>query len=112
MNERANAVIKEVTKDQLVQEFNAVVTETEQLLKSVATAGGEKADAMRDSLAQNLAIAGDRLRSLQHVATEKTRAAARVTDKYVHENPWQSIGIAAGATAVIGVVIGLLLNRR
>lgn len=102
----------EVTKDKLIEEFNTVVTETEQLLKSVANAGGEKAGALRASVEQNLAIAKDRLRSLQQAATEKTRAAAHATDEYVHEHPWQAIGVAAGLSAVIGVVIGLLLNRR
>lgn len=102
----------EVTKDQLIEEFNSVVAETEQLLKSVATAGGEKADALGTSVEKNLAIAKDRLRNLQHAATEKTRAAVHATDEYVHEHPWQAIGIAAGLSAAIGVVMGVLLNRR
>jgi ElaB/YqjD/DUF883 family membrane-anchored ribosome-binding protein len=108
MNQRANVV----TKDQLIEEFNAVVAETAQLLKSVANAGGEKAGAVRASVEQNLALAKDRLRNLQQAATEKTRAAAQATDEYVHEHPWQAIGIAAGLNVVIGVVIGLMLNRR
>lgn len=102
----------EVTKDQLIENFNTVVTETEQLLKSVANAGGEKAGALRASVEHNLAVAKDRLRHLQEAATEKTQAAAHATDEYVHENPWQAIGIAAGLGGVIGVAIGLLLNRR
>jgi ElaB/YqjD/DUF883 family membrane-anchored ribosome-binding protein len=102
----------EVTKDQLIENFNTVVSETEQLLKSVANAGGEKAGALRASVEQNLAIAKDRLRDLQQAATEKTQAAAQATDDYVHEHPWQAIGIAAGLGGAIGVAIGLLLNRR
>ena len=82
------------------------------MLKSLASAGNDKAGALRDSVAQNLVIAGDRLHKLQQVTTEKTQAAARATDEYVHENPWQAIGMAVGLTAVIGVAIGLLLNRR
>lgn len=108
MNRRAN----EVTKDQLIEEFNVVVAETAQLLKSVANAGGEKAGAVRASVEENLAIATDRLRNLQQALAEKTRAAAQATDEYVHEHPWQAIGIAAGLNVVIGVVIGLILNRR
>jgi ElaB/YqjD/DUF883 family membrane-anchored ribosome-binding protein len=41
---------KEATKDQLIEQFNVVVAETEQLLKSVADAGGEKAGALRASV--------------------------------------------------------------
>ena len=44
-------------------------------------------------------------KEIQSLVTDKTREAARVTDNYVHENPWQVIGIAAG----LGLIIGLLL---
>ena len=38
---------------------------------------------------------------------EKTKYAAKSTDEYVRQNPWQAIGAAAG----IGFVLGLLLRR-
>ena len=44
-------------------------------------------------------------------ALRVTRAAEntlRATDDYVHEHPWASIGIAAG----VGVLVGLLINRK
>jgi ElaB/YqjD/DUF883 family membrane-anchored ribosome-binding protein len=31
-----------------------------------------------------------------------------VTDEYVHDNPWSSIG----AAAALGILIGVLLGRR
>lgn len=107
-----NLHTNEATKDKLIEEFNTVVSETEQLLKSVANASGEKAGALRASVEQSLATAKERLRNLQHAATERTQAAARATDEYVHQNPWQAIGIAAGVGAGIGVALGLLLSRR
>jgi ElaB/YqjD/DUF883 family membrane-anchored ribosome-binding protein len=39
---------------------------------------------------------------------EKTKAAARATDDYVHDNPWQAIG----AAAVVGLILGALISRR
>jgi ElaB/YqjD/DUF883 family membrane-anchored ribosome-binding protein len=104
--------IKQVTKDQLVEEFDTVVADTAVLLNSAANAGVEKAASLRASVEQNLAVATDRLRDVQRSAVESTEAAARATDRYVHRHPWQTVGIVAGATAVLGVVIGLLLNRR
>ena len=103
---------KPVTKEKLIEEFNTVVKETEQLLRSVATAGGEKADDLRGSVEQSLAMAKERLRELQQAATETAQAAVQTTDDYVRDNPWQAVGIAAGIGAVLGVVIGLSLNRR
>jgi ElaB/YqjD/DUF883 family membrane-anchored ribosome-binding protein len=102
----------DVTKDQLIEEFNTVVSETEHLLKSVASAGGEKIGFLRAGVEQNLANAKDRLRSYQEAAAGKTKAAAQVTDAYVHEHPWQAIGVAAGINIIAGVVLGLLLQRR
>lgn len=97
-----------VTKEQLVEEFNAVVTETEQLLKSVAKAGGQNAGVLSASVEQSLASAKDRLRNLQATTTEQAQVAAQATDKYVHENPWQVVGVAAG----LAMMIGILLGRR
>ena len=100
-----------VTKGQLNEQFHAVVTETEQLLKSVVTAGGETAGAMRASAEQSLAKAKDRLRELEQAAVDQVEAASKSTDLYVHKNPWQAIGVAAGLTVVASVLVGLLLKR-
>jgi ElaB/YqjD/DUF883 family membrane-anchored ribosome-binding protein len=108
MNRQASVV----TKDQLIDQFHAVATETEQLLKSVATAGGEQAGALRASAEQSLANVRNRLRDLQDEATDKLGAVSKTTDEYVHDHPWQAIGVAAGLTVIASVAIGLLLNRR
>ena len=102
----------EASREQLLKDFNAVVTDTEALLKSAAAAGGEKADAWRANVERNLQTAKTKLIALEEAAVERTKAAARATDDYVHDNPWQSVGIAAGAGLAVGLVIGLLLNRR
>jgi ElaB/YqjD/DUF883 family membrane-anchored ribosome-binding protein len=102
----------EVTKEKLIEEFNSVVNETEQLLKSVAGAGSDKAGAIRGSVEQNLASAKDQLRQLQQTVSQKTHAAMESTDGYVRQNPWQAIGIVGGAGLVLGALIGLSLNRR
>lgn len=45
-------------------------------------------------------------KEIQDTMMEKGRAAAEATDAYVHENPWTTMGIAAG----LGLVVGLLLG--
>ncbi len=99
-------------KHKLLADFNAVVTEADQFLKLVADEGGDKADALRSRVERNLNAAKDRLRNLEDAVLERTRETARATDEYVHENPWQTIGVAAGLSALFGVAIGLLLYRR
>lgn len=102
----------EVTKETLYQEFNTVVAETEQLLKSVATAGGDKAGAVKANVEQALTAAADRLEKIRQQALSQANAAARVTDEYVRENPWRAVGIVAALSAAAGLVAGLLIARR
>jgi ElaB/YqjD/DUF883 family membrane-anchored ribosome-binding protein len=102
----------EMTQHQLVEEFNIVVAEAEQLLKSVAGTGGEKAEAIYASVERNLATAKNTLLNLEQSAFKKAKVAALATDEYAHEHPWESVGIAAGVGALVGVLIGLSMNRR
>jgi ElaB/YqjD/DUF883 family membrane-anchored ribosome-binding protein len=50
----------------------------------------------------------DKLQDWQKRATETARNVGEVTDRYVHENTWQSIAFAA----VFGCIIGYLLATR
>ena len=102
----------QATREQLLKDFNTVVADTEELLKSAAAAGGEKAHAWRAGVEENLRAAKEKLVALEQAAVEKTKQAARATDDYVHENPWQSVAISAGIGVAVGLVLGLLLNRR
>jgi ElaB/YqjD/DUF883 family membrane-anchored ribosome-binding protein len=95
-------------KDQLVEDFNKVVSDTEALLRALATVPGEKTAALRASVEDNLGRAKQRVRQLQGAAVERTTAAARATDEYVHDNPWPVIGVAAA----VGLIVGLLLSDR
>ena len=41
-------------------------------------------------------------------AAEQAREAARMADRYAHDEPWR----VAGAALAIGAVVGFLLTRR
>jgi ElaB/YqjD/DUF883 family membrane-anchored ribosome-binding protein len=93
-------------RSQLVDDFNRIAADTEALLRAMASVPGEKASALRASVEANLAAARQRMRELPAAAYERTTAAARATDEYVHENPWPLIG----AAAAIGFLIGFLVR--
>lgn len=95
------------SQEQLISDFKAVVADTEALLKATANQGGEKLDEVRAQARQSLRVVRARLISAEDHLLARTREAAQATDVYVHENPWQAIGIAGG----LGVLIGLLLRR-
>ncbi len=59
---------------------------------------------LRGRIQSRLQEARVELAGLQDAAT----AQVKVADEFVHEHPWQSIGIAAA----IGLVVGLLVARR
>jgi ElaB/YqjD/DUF883 family membrane-anchored ribosome-binding protein len=43
--------------------------------------------------------------------SEKSRLAARYTDRRVHENPWTAVGIGFGAGVMFGALVTLLARR-
>jgi ElaB/YqjD/DUF883 family membrane-anchored ribosome-binding protein len=69
------------SKAQLIKDFNAVVEDTEKLLRALAASGAEKGTALRASAEESLAAARERLKELQGDAVERGRAAARATDE-------------------------------
>ena len=66
---------------------------------------------VRDQLSEvesMLGQAAKAVQSLQEDAIGRARAAGRVADDYVSDNPWQMVGVAAA----IGFLAGALLSRR
>jgi ElaB/YqjD/DUF883 family membrane-anchored ribosome-binding protein len=78
------------------------------MLKLTANQAGEGAVQLRERVRDRMSKAKVELIHLQQATVEKAKAAGHATDVFVHENPWKSIGIAAG----VGLVVGLLISRR
>ncbi len=95
-------------KEKLIQDFHSVISDTEELMKSVSGESSGKAQALRARIEQNLKHAKEYLQDVEETVVDKSKVAARITDDYVHENAWQTVGLAIG----LGVVIGLLLRNR
>jgi ElaB/YqjD/DUF883 family membrane-anchored ribosome-binding protein len=98
----------QASRDKLAQDFRVVLADAEELVKATAEETGERVKSVRSRLEQTLQAAQEYATDLEREAVERTRLAAQATDRYAHENPWQTVGVAAG----LGVVIGLLIGRR
>jgi ElaB/YqjD/DUF883 family membrane-anchored ribosome-binding protein len=98
----------EGSRARLVEDFANVLAEAEEMLKRAAAETGDKARDLRSQVETKLLRAKLSLQEIEGQAVDHAKAAARATDDYVHDNPWQAVGIAAA----IGVVVGLLMNRR
>ena len=90
------------------KDFGDTLAEAETLLKQAATETGERARDLRSQVAALLSSAQDKWQDLQDEAVDRAKVAARVTDEYVRDNPWQAIGVAAA----VGFLAGVLLGRR
>jgi len=95
-------------RDKLVDEFSAVLAEAEEMLKRAATETGDKARDLRSQIETKLLRAKLSLQELEGQAVDQAKAAARATDDYVHDKPWQAVGVAAA----VGFLVGLLIGRR
>jgi ElaB/YqjD/DUF883 family membrane-anchored ribosome-binding protein len=104
----AHSASNDVTKDKLVADLKVVVADAEELLRATASQAGEKVAAARERIQASLATAKVKLGEAERALLEKTKQAAKATEDYVRENPWQAIGIAAAA----GLVLGILISRR
>jgi len=98
----------ERSREALVKDFSDVLVEAETLLKQAAQESGEKASDLRSQVETKLRSAKMRLQDMQDDAIDSAKAAARATDDYVRDNPWQAIGVAAA----IGFLVGLVVSRR
>jgi len=98
----------DVNKDKLVADLKVVVADAEELLRATASQAGEKVSAARDRIQASLASAKVKLNDAERAAVAKAKEAAKATDDYVQDNPWQAVGIAAG----VGFLLGLLIGRR
>jgi ElaB/YqjD/DUF883 family membrane-anchored ribosome-binding protein len=95
-------------QQRLAEDFKAVINDAEELLRHAAIDAGDGYDEARARLERSLKAARAELESLEKAVLEGTRRAARATDGYVHNHPWESIGIGAG----VGLLLGMLIARR
>lgn len=96
------------TKEQLVANLRRVIADAEDLLAATAGQTDSKVAELRARAKENLSIARDKLADAEAAVRARARQAAAVTDEYVHDHPWSSIG----AAAAVGLLIGVLLGRR
>ena len=95
-------------KEKLMSDLQVVIGDAEALLRMTSDEVGEGASDLRRRIMDRMNQAKAELAHVQEMAVAKVKEAGHATDEFVHENPWKSIGIAAG----VGLVVGLLIGRR
>lgn len=107
-NGQINGAHGAVNTSKLVEDLKVVMHDAEELIRATSSQTGEKLLEVRARAEESLRQAKERLSEVEEEAVKRAKEVAQATEDYVRENPWQSVGIAAG----IGLLVGLLLSRR
>lgn len=100
--------MRETTAEKLMGDLRAVLEDAEALLSATAGQAGERIQKVRERAQETVKVARERLADTQDEVVRRARVAAKETDAYVHDNPWQAVGIAAG----VAFIMGVLISRR
>ncbi len=98
----------EDNKNALVKDLKGVVGDADKLLNQLVNSTTEEFASARSKIESTLSDTRVRLHDARVAVSEKACFAADVTQKYVHENPWKTVGLIAG----FGLIIGILSSRR
>jgi ElaB/YqjD/DUF883 family membrane-anchored ribosome-binding protein len=93
-------------------ELKNFVADIEDVIKRVANVSDADVARMRTKIQAALTTTKDGIFNSAANVKQQAQDAARYADDYVHESPWQAIGIGAAVAAVLGLTVGLLSTRR
>jgi len=77
------------------------------MIQSTTSLNGEDLARVKAKLQARVAAAKESVQN--YIGTpliERARNTVRATDGYVHEQPWRAIAIVAGASLLVGYVVG------
>lgn len=95
-------------EEKFIETVRESLDDAEKLLREAADASGDKAIELREKAMSSLTRTREGLSEAQDAMLERGRQAARATDDYVHDRPWQ----AMAAAGLAGLVVGMLMSRR
>jgi ElaB/YqjD/DUF883 family membrane-anchored ribosome-binding protein len=89
-------------------ELKNLIADVEDLVARIGNVKDADVSRVRGKVENALAAAKQSLADGTDRARRQVRQVASTADQYVHDSPWQALGIAALA----GVAVGYLLSRR
>lgn len=90
------------------QEARTLLADVQDLVGRVAHVADPEIARLRVRIESGLATTRKTLADRTDQVQRQAKAAMATSDRYVHEQPWQSVGIAAFA----GLLVGFLIARR
>jgi ElaB/YqjD/DUF883 family membrane-anchored ribosome-binding protein len=102
-----NAAAKETSA-----EFKNFVADVEDVVKRVANVSDADVARVREKITSALSSTKSTLANSAENVKVQAQQAAKYADEYVHDSPWQAVGIGAAVAALLGLSIGILASRR
>lgn len=100
--ERKDNMTTSEANERLAADIKVLARDAEELLKATAGEAGEKFKEIRVRLSKALESARTTCENLQ----DQTAETAKAADQAIREHPYESIAIAFGVGALIGVFLG------
>jgi ElaB/YqjD/DUF883 family membrane-anchored ribosome-binding protein len=94
--------------ERLAQDLRTFIADCEMLFHNATTLSGAGAQIARAQLSEGMAAAKLKFDAIRMTATDRAARARDVTEDYVRREPIKAIAWAAGA----GALVGLLISRR
>jgi ElaB/YqjD/DUF883 family membrane-anchored ribosome-binding protein len=92
----------------VAREFQDFVADVQDMIQASTSLTGEDLARAKANLNARVAAARAFVEEMPAAISDRVRKTAQVTDDYVREQPWQSMGVAAA----VGLLVGFLLGRR
>jgi ElaB/YqjD/DUF883 family membrane-anchored ribosome-binding protein len=89
-------------------EVKSLIADVEDLVARIADLKDADVARVRSKVVQAVSTAKESLSASTDVLRRRAQRVVSGADDYVHDSPWQAIGIAA----VVGAVVGILASRR
>lgn len=89
-------------------EFNNIMSDLQDLVRRASSLSGQELTALRQQMSEKLGLAKEKLHHLSEDASTIAHKGVDSTEQLIKSHPLQAVGIAA----LVGVAVGILLNRR
>jgi ElaB/YqjD/DUF883 family membrane-anchored ribosome-binding protein len=89
-------------------EVKNLIADVEDLLARIADLKDADVSRVRNKVMQAVGNAKETIAESADNLRRQAREAVTATDDFVHDSPWQAVGIAA----LVGALVGILVTRR
>jgi ElaB/YqjD/DUF883 family membrane-anchored ribosome-binding protein len=89
--------------ERVFEDLQKIMNEVEDLVKATLGTAGERAGGAAERLQAGIGQVRDRLAAFEQGLGREFKQGARLADRYVHDNAWLAVGVAAAAAFLLGV---------